>query len=389
MIEKRRLGQSGVEGTILGFGCMRLPLNGPKPDNIDTDLAARMLHSAIDRGVNYVDTAYPYHSGGDRQTPGASETFVAQALAKGYREKVLLATKLPTWMVESRAQMNEILDFQLKRLDVRQLDFYLAHNINISVWDKLLSVGIREFFDEAVRDGRIRFPSFSFHDSYSLFEKVVTGYDWVMAQIQYNYLDKDYQAGQKGVELAAGRGVALVIMEPLRGGFLVSQVPQEPIDIFKEVRPDWSLPAWGFNWLWNRPEISVVLSGMSDMAQVEENLALAEKYRPEIFTDKEEAAVNKVRDFFKRRLQADCTGCGYCLPCPSGVEIPKNINFLNQFFLFDSQDAKDRCRYFYGIQVNQEERAENCVSCGECEEKCPQHLAIPKYLSKTAELYQA
>ncbi|MDR2141407.1 MAG: aldo/keto reductase [Deltaproteobacteria bacterium] len=388
MIKKRLLGQSGVEGSILGFGCMRLPLNGPKAADIDIDLATRMLRLAIDRGINYVDTAYPYHSPGTRETPGASEPFVAQALKGGYREKVLLATKLPTWLVDSQAKMHQLLDFQLKRLDVRQIDFYLAHNINVSVWEKLLALGLRKFFDEAVRDGRIRFPSFSFHDNYALFEKVVSGYDWVMGQVQYNYLDHKYQAGQAGVRLAARKGLAVVVMEPLRGGFLVSQVPEEPTQVLKEARPDWTLPAWGFNWLWNQPECAVVLSGMSDLAQVEENLALAEKYEAGLFTEKDEAAIDKVRDFFKARLQADCTGCGYCLPCPSGVEIPKNINFLNQYYLFDGQTPRERCRYFYFVQLSPEERAVNCVACGECLEKCPQGLNIPAFLTKTAELYK-
>jgi predicted aldo/keto reductase-like oxidoreductase len=368
---------------------MRLPLDGPKPDNINIELATKMLRSAIDRGVNYVDTAYPYHSGGTRETPGASEPFVAQALRNGYREKVLLATKLPTWMVTSRAQMNQLLDLQLKRLDVGQVDFYLAHNLNVSVWDKLVSLGLRQFFDEAVKDGRIRFPSFSFHDHYSLFEKIVNSYDWVMAQVQYNYLDKDYQAGQAGVQLANKKGLAVVVMEPLRGGFLVSQVPEEPKEFLLKTRPDWSLPAWGFNWLWSQKECAVVLSGMSDLAQVEENLALAEKFEDNLFTLEDEEAINQVRNYFKGRLKADCTGCGYCLPCPTGVDIPKNLSFLNQYFLFDGEGPRERCRYFYNIQIDVDQRAVNCVSCGQCEEKCPQALAIPGFLAQTADLYKA
>ncbi|MDR1871206.1 MAG: aldo/keto reductase [Deltaproteobacteria bacterium] len=388
MMKKRKIGPSGEEGTILGFGCMRLPLSGPKPDNIDIDLATSMLRTAIDRGVNYVDTAYPYHSGTTRDDPGASEPFVGQALRNGYREKVLLATKLPTWLVDSRAKMNELLDFQLKRLEVHQLDFYLAHNLNTSVWDKLLALGLREFMDEAVKDGRIRFPAFSFHDSYSLFEKVVNSYDWVMGQVQYNYLDKDYQAGRKGVELAAKKGLGLVVMEPLRGGFLVNQVPEDSVKILKEARPEWSMPAWGFNWLWNQPECAVVLSGMTTMAQVEENIALAERFTDNLFTAKDTVAIDKVRENFIKRLQVDCTGCGYCLPCPSGVQIPKNLAFLNQYHLFDGEGPRASCRYFFGVQLSPPERANNCVSCGECLEKCPQRLDIPKFLAKTVEIYQ-
>ncbi|MDR0550363.1 MAG: aldo/keto reductase [Deltaproteobacteria bacterium] len=388
MINKRLIGQSGVSGTILGFGCMRLPLNSEKHDDINIDLALKMVRSAIDRGVNYLDTAFPYHSGGTRETPGASELLVAEALKGGYREKVLLATKLPTWMIESQAQMHEILDFQLKRLDVRQIDFYLAHNINVSVWEKLLALGLRKFFDEAVKDGRIRFPSFSFHDQYSLFEEVLLSYDWVMTQVQYNYLDQEYQAGRAGIELAAKRNVGVVVMEPLRGGFLVDQIPPESLEILKEARPEWSTPAWGFNWLWSQPHLAVVLSGMSNLAQVEENLTLAEKYQDGLFTDQDSLAIDKVREIFQKRLKVNCTSCGYCLPCPSGVNIPKNLNFLNQYFLFDGEGPKERCRYFYNIQLTDKERALNCSSCGQCEEKCPQSLAIPTFLAETAELYK-
>ncbi|MDR1871391.1 MAG: aldo/keto reductase [Deltaproteobacteria bacterium] len=388
MINKRSLGQSGEAGSILGFGCMRLPLAGPKSDEIDLDLATHMLRTAIDRGVNYVDTAYPYHSSGDHATPGASEPFVGQALRNGYRDKVLLATKLPTWMVESRAHMHKLLDAQLKRLEVYQIDFYLAHNLNLSVWDKMIALGLREFMDEAVKDGRIRFPSFSFHDSYGLFEKVVSGYDWVMTQLQYNYLDQDYQAGRKGVELAAQKGLAVVVMEPLRGGFLVNQVPEESVRVLKAARPEWSLAAWGLNWIWSRPESSVVLSGMSSMDQVTENLTLAESFTEGLFTEKDEAAVNKVREDFQKRLQVNCTACGYCQPCPSGVEIAKNLGFLNQYYLFDSETLRNTCRFFYAAQIAAGKEAANCVACGECQKKCPQGIDIPKFLARTAEIYQ-
>ncbi|MDR1677007.1 MAG: aldo/keto reductase, partial [Deltaproteobacteria bacterium] len=192
MITKRKLGQTGESATILGFGCMRLPLKGPSPDDIDTELATNMIRTAIDRGVNYIDTAYPYHSAGTRNNPGASEPLVAEALADGYREKVLLATKLPTWLITSRSDMDRYLDEQLKRLRVSRIDFYLAHNLNVSVWDNLVNFGLREFMDSAVKDGRIGYPAFSFHDNYSLFERIVVSYDWAMAQIQYNYLDRDF-----------------------------------------------------------------------------------------------------------------------------------------------------------------------------------------------------
>jgi predicted aldo/keto reductase-like oxidoreductase len=389
MIPQRTIGRTGEKGSLLGFGCMRLPLNGPTPDFIDRDLAVSMIRTAIDRGVNYVDTAYPYHPGpGGRESPGASEPLVADALAGGYREKVLLATKLPTWLVKKRSDMDRFLDEQLKRLKVPAVDFYLAHNLNASVWDGLLEMGLREFFDSAVKDGRIRYPAFSFHDIYSLFERIVTSYDWAMGQIQYNYLDQNFQAGRKGVELAASRGMGLVIMEPLRGGFLVNHVPPEPRAWLNQARPDWSLPAWGLNWLWNQPEISVVLSGMSNMDHVLENLKLAETWSDGKFVEGDGLALNRVCDYFRARMKTNCTACGYCMPCPSGVDIPKNLGFLNQFFLFEAKETRERCRYFYSVQVSAPEKAENCISCRECEEKCPQHISIPDFLSETAGLYK-
>ena len=387
MIAKRKIGQTGLAASILGFGCMRLPLRGPNPDQIDRDLAIGMIREAIDRGVNYVDTAYPYHPIAGRSSPGASEPLVAEALAGGYRERTLLATKLPTWLVQSRKDMDRFLDDQLRRLDVRQLDFYLAHNLNASVWEGLVANDLFGFLDEAVKDGRIRFPAFSFHDNYDLFEKIVTSYDWSFAQIQYNYLDKDFQAGRKGVELAAGRGMGLVVMEPLRGGYLVDLVPDAPKAVFAAARPDWSLPAWGLNWLWNQPELSVVLSGMSAPGQLRENLALAESWEAGKFTERDEVAVSEARSFFQGRTKTTCTSCGYCMPCPQGVNIPKNLGFLNQFFLFEGSSAQERCRYFYGVQVSEPERAANCVACHKCEENCPQHIAIPDFLEEAAGIY--
>ncbi|MDR2368698.1 MAG: aldo/keto reductase, partial [Deltaproteobacteria bacterium] len=347
MITKRNIGRTGEPGSILGFGCMRLPLKSSNPEDIDRELAIDMIRTSIDRGVNYVDTAYPYHSGASRNNPGASEPLVAEALADGYRQKVLLATKMPTWLITSRSDMDRYLDEQLDRLRVSRIDFYLAHNLNISVWDKLVNFKLGEFMDAAVKDGRIGYPAFSFHDNYQLFETIVKSYDWAMCQIQYNYLDRDFQAGQKGLRLAHSKGMGVVIMEPLRGGFLVNHMAPPPRELMKKARPDWSLPAWGFNWLWNQPEISVVLSGMTAKDQVLENLALAEAWHKDLVTPSDLAALDGVCDYFASRMKTSCTSCGYCMPCPSGVDIPKNLSFLNQYYLFDSQETKDRCKYFY------------------------------------------
>lgn len=261
---RRILGNSGLEVSQLGFGCMRLPLAGENPAEIDVPKATAMIRRAIDAGVNYIDTAYPYHSD-DHARPGRSEPVVGRALADGYRERVLVATKLPLWIVETRADMDRILDDQLRRLDTPYLDVYLAHNVNDGVWPKARELGLLSFFTAALKDGRIRHAAFSFHDRYGLFEEVLACYDWSMAQIQYNYLDVDHQAGLRGLRLAAGRGVGVVVMEPLRGGFLVNNLSEPARRILNEARPAWSLAEWALRWVLDHPEAATALSGMSTM----------------------------------------------------------------------------------------------------------------------------
>jgi predicted aldo/keto reductase-like oxidoreductase len=208
-----------------------------------------------------------------------------------------------------------------------------------------------------------------------------------MGQIQYNYLDRDFQAGRRGLRLANSKGMAVVVMEPLRGGFLVDHMPAEPRDILAKARPGWSLPAWGFNWLWDQPEVSVVLSGMTAMGQVQENLSLAEAWKEGAMAPADLEALEQVSAFFESRMKTSCTACAYCMPCPSGVDIPKNLSFLNQFYLFDSPESKEKCRYFYSAQLSKAEMADNCAACHECEEKCPQHIAIPDFLSQASGIY--
>ena len=381
-MRKKTFGQTGLEMSVMGFGCMRLPLDNPKdPMAIDEDLTTAMLRRAIDQGLNYVDTAYPYH-GSSRQKPGRSEPVVAQALRGGYREKINLATKLPTWLVQNQKQMHNYLDEQLKRLETNYVDFYLLHNINGIVWPKIKDLGVFQFLDEARKDGRIKYPGFSFHDRYPMFEELIQSYDWGMAQIQYNYLDVDYQAGRRGAQLAREKNIALVVMEPLRGGFLVNNIPEQLKDVLASVRPDWSLAEWGLKWLWSQPEPTMVLSGMSTMEHVDENLKIAQS--EEFLTEQDLEAIAQVQSFFKDRLKAGCTDCGYCLPCPQGVVIPKNLAYLNSYFLTDSDEARARSKYYFQTQVSPEESFTSCIGCGECEEKCPQHLPISELLTKDA-----
>ena len=384
-MRKKPFGRTGLELSILGFGCMRLPVIDPgDPQSIDRDKAEAMLRRAIDAGVNYVDTAWPYHAP-DRAAPGASEPFVARAIKGGYREKVNLATKLPTWLVETRADMDRFLDRQLERLEVSRIDFYLAHNLNSLVWPRMKELKLREFMAGAVRDGRIGWAGFSFHDNYGLFEEIVTGYDWDFTQIQYNYLDENYQAGRRGVELAAGRGLGLIVMEPLRGGFLIRYIPDDIRKILSETRPDWSLADWAFRWLWNQPELGVVLSGMTEMPQVAENLSIADAAGP--MSEKEIAALDQAKDMFRKRIKVGCTGCGYCLPCSQGVAISKVLAHYNDYYLMDAEEVRERTKFFFGAQMAPSEYPQNCIRCRECEKKCPQSLPLSEALAEAAGLF--
>ncbi len=386
-MQKTILGKTGEEVSILGFGCMRLPLRGPKASDIDYPLAEAMLRKAVDGGVNYIDTAYPYHNAAGPGGPGESEVWLGRALAGGYREKVNLATKLPTWLVKSKKEMHAVLDSQLKRLQTTHIDFYLAHSLKSGVWENMLQAGMLEFLDEARRDGRIRHVGFSFHDIYSVFEDIIKSYDWEFAQIQYNYLDTEYQAGQRGARLAKERGLGLVVMEPLRGGFLVNHMPDDLRAVLAGARPDWSMADWGFRWLWSRAEVDLVLSGMNAMDQVEENLAIASA--PGRLNDADFAAAAEVRAGLRARLPVDCTACGYCLPCPNGVKIPVNFSVYNNYFLMDADSVRQRAKSMYKFQLNEDERASRCLHCRECEDKCPQHLPISDNMEKVAALMES
>lgn len=244
---KRPLGRLGPV-SALGFGAMRLPQNSDKGGDVNVNLAVAMIRQAIDGGVDYVDTAYPYHE-------GHSEPTVGKALKDGYRDKVKVATKLPLWEVQTRADMDRLLDEQLTRLDIPYIDVYLAHNVNGAHWQRMLDLDIRSFFTAALKDGRIRHAGFSFHDAYPLFENALGYFDWDLVQIQYNYLDEQYQAGRRGLEEAAKRGLGVIIMEPLRGGFLVNHIPGEAKAVLNGVRPDWSMADWALRWIWDQPEV--------------------------------------------------------------------------------------------------------------------------------------
>ncbi|HOO63641.1 MAG TPA: aldo/keto reductase [Synergistaceae bacterium] len=376
MMLYRRIPGDNRDLSILGFGCMRLPLT--EEGTIHESLAEEMLFSAIDGGINYVDTAWPYHN-------GASEPFVGKALEGEYRKKVFLATKLPLWEIEAPQDMEKILEQQLQRLRTDHIDFYLLHNFNEQRWEHMKKMGFEKFLQKAQEQNIIRKVGFSFHDQLPLFKTIVDSYPWDFCQIQYNYLDRNYQAGTEGLLYAASKKLGVIVMEPLRGGKIVQNVPPAIQEIWNRAAIPRSPAEWGLRWLWNIPEITLVLSGMSTPEQVRENLEIASRGLPESLEKEELELVDAAAREYTQRMIYPCTSCGYCLPCPQGVRIPECLNHYNSAFMFDDLP---RARFTYRAMLDVENRASACINCGACLPKCPQHISIPQALAKVRELLE-
>lgn len=377
-MEMRQWEQTGLKTSIFGIGCMRLPLQAGQTDSalIDEAEAIRMIRAGIDGGVTYIDTAYPYHGGN-------SELVVGKALQDGYRERVFLATKLPVWEVKSADDFDRLLNQQLEKLQTDHVDFYLLHALHQGTWGKVRDLGVLEFLDRAKADGRIRYAAFSFHDQLPLFQEIIDSYAWDMCQIQLNILDVDYQAGLAGLEYAAARGIGVVVMEPLRGGALAAHVPADIQAVWDEASEQRSGVDWAFRWLANRPEVKVILSGVSTMEQLQDNLRIFADTKPGCLTAEDEARVDRVRTLYQSKIQVDCTGCEYCLPCPSGVAIPAVFRAYNQAFMIEDLASGQSS---YAWLVKNHEDASLCVECGACEQVCPQHIPIIEKL-KDAHAY--
>jgi len=364
--------------SIIGFGAMRLPLIGgtEKPTDsfdparsIDEEETARMVEYAIDHGVNYFDTAYVYHG-------GKSEIVLGKIL-KPYRDRVLIATKLPMFLVKEREDFDRFLDEQLQRLQTMHLDFYLLHGLNEKTWEVAKGLGVLAFLDRVKADGRVRHVAFSFHDTIAIFKNIVDAYDWTMCQIQYNYLDELYQAGREGLAYAASRGIGVVVMEPLRGGKL-AKVPPAVERLFDSSSTKRTPTEWGLRWVWNHAEVGTVLSGMSTLDQVRENVGFASEGRANSLSDMDLALIESERKAYRALLTVDCTGCAYCMPCRGGVNIPMNFSLYNDVVTFNDPTGV----MVYNAFFFPEQRASACVECGECEEKCPQHIPIREELAK-------
>jgi hypothetical protein len=365
----RKVPKTGDKLSILGFGYMRLPANA-SGGGIDEERAIRQLRSAIDHGVNYVDTAPAYHL-------GRSEQVLGRALEDGYRKKVRIATKLPPWSVRSRGDMDLILDGQLATLRTDHIDYYLLHSLTKESFPRLKRLGVLEFLDAARKDGRIRNAGFSSHADLATFREIVDSYDWTFCQIQYNYLDEQGQAGTEGLKYAHERNLAVLIMEPLRGGNLAGAIPDEIQEIWDASLVKRSPAEWALRWVWDHPEVTCVLSGMNDERHIDENLKVAENAYPRSLSEEELLRVASVRDTYRRLMKIGCTGCGYCMPCPYGIDIPGCFSLYNARYLFP-HDIAARFHYFsrHGGLMGGVSYAGLCQACGKCEEACPQHLPI-------------
>lgn len=373
-MQYRPMGRTGDEVSVLGYGCMRFPMKGRRIDEPRTE---RQLFSAIDRGVNYLDTAFIYTR---------SEETLGRILSKGYRDKVKIATKLPPFLVYSRKDMEAILETQLKRLRTGHIDYYLIHSLASGEgWARLKELGVREFLEDARRAGKIGHIGFSFHGNIGSFRQIVDDYPWESCLIQYNYLDERFQAGTEGLEYAAARGLGVAVMEPLRGGLLVRKMPAEARKIWDEAAVKRSPAEWALRWVWDHPQVSTVLSGMSEEGEIAENIRVAGEALPHSLSGNELALVGRVKTVMDRLIRVGCSGCSYCMPCPFGVDIPSCFAYYNDKHLFG--ELLPQLKYLIissGLFGGRPSFASLCRECGKCEEHCPQHLPIRARLKDVA-----
>lgn len=370
----RKFDKLGKKTSILGFGTMRFPVIDNNQSKIDEKKSIELIRYAIDNGVNYIDTAYPYHDGN-------SEYVVGKALLDGYREKTVLVTKNPVWLVKKYEDFEKYLDEQLQKLQTEYFDIYIVHSLNKKMWAKTKDLGILEFLNKAKESGKIKLAGFSFHDEYELFEEIMDSYNWDMAMIQLNYVDQNYQAGLKGLEYAIEKKVQLVIMEPLKGGLLANP-PEDILSKLKNSR-DVSPVEWSFKWISNHSIVKVILSGMSDMDQLLENLEISNRLKINNMTDEDYKVIDEVVDMYNARDSINCTSCQYCMPCHVGVNIPLNFRLINEATIYGSLENSRRK---YNFEMKPGEKAINCIECHECEPKCPQNINIAEEMKRVEKM---
>lgn len=370
-MDYRNFTKDKLKVSALGFGCMRFPILDNDSSKIDEEKAIEMIRYAVDNGVNYIDTAYPYHQGN-------SELLVGKALKDGYRERVYLATKLPSWLISSYEDFDKYLNEQLEKLDTDYIDFYLLHTLNKEYWDNLKDLNVFKFIDEAKRSGKIKYIGFSFHDSLDVFKDIVDYYEWDFCQIQLNYIDRNYQAGEEGLRYAYNKGISVVIMEPIKGGKLSN--PSDEIKAIWDLNDVKRSPSeWALRWVLNHKEVSVVLSGMNNLEQAKENIKTVSDSKPGHLSSREIELIDKVTRIYQEKIKVGCTGCEYCLPCPENVSIPNIFQIYNDFYVFGTEEnSKNRYKNYIvkGIDTSK------CVECGNCEAMCPQNIEIRNQLKE-------
>ena len=383
-MQYRTVPKNGDRLSALGYGTMRLPLRtkeagqSVEPEQVDETRAIRQIKSAIDSGVNYFDTGYLYRN-------GESESVLGKALADGYRDRVKIADKLPPTLVDSREDMDRFLDIQLRRLDTDCIDYYMLLYLDPKLWIKMIDLGVFEFLETAQQAGKIKNIGFSFHGNPETFREIVNCYDWTFCQIQYNILDEENQAGTEGLRYAASKNLAVMIMEPLRGGMLAQNLPESVRAIYDSTETSRSPAAWALRWVWDHPEVTVVLSGMNDDRHIQENTRICEDALPGSLTGDERATTDEAATSFKKLIKVNCTQCGYCLPCPQGVNIPACFLLYNQYHM---HNTKDTTRKLYITRLIKSDdtpsNASLCQDCGTCLSGCPQSIDIPKELKNVA-----
>lgn len=364
-MEYRKLEKLGIKTSLLGFGCMRFPTENGK---INEPEAEKLIDRAIASGVNYIDTAYPYHN-------GDSEPFTGRVLNKYPRDSYYLATKLPCWQVNSVEDAERLFNEQLKRLDKDHVDFYLLHSLSGNSYRRMKELGVVDYCAELKKQGRIRYYGFSFHDDYSAFEEIIKDRQWDFCQIQLNYMDAMEQAGVKGYELAESLGVPVIVMEPVKGGSL-AKLPDEVYAPLNAVREGASPASWALRWVGTFTNVKVILSGMSDMAQVEDNLNTFGSFEP--LSEKEQLLIKRTADLLNKRVYNGCTGCNYCMPCPAGVNIPYNFKIWNGYGIYSN---KWDTIWQWENNIDDKQKAKNCIGCGKCEKACPQKISVREDLA--------
>jgi hypothetical protein len=360
-----RKNKSGEEISLLGYGCMRFSKNG---NTIDIDKAEKEVMAAIRAGVNYLDTAYIY--------PG-NEAAVGEILRRNnVRDKINLATKLPQYLIKSRASIDKYFAEQCRRLGTDYIDYYLMHMLtDVASWNHLVDLGIKDWIAQQKAAGKIRNIGFSYHGNTEMFLEILNAYDWDFCQIQYNYMDVTSQAGQIGLKAAAEKGIPVIIMEPLRGGRLVGLLPDKAKQIIADNPRGYSAAEWALRWLWEQPEVTCVLSGMNSVEMVEENVRIASEVQDHEFTDDDRATIDAIRAEINRYIKVNCTGCRYCMPCPKGVDIPQTFHCYNA--MYTERKSSARREYFQTAGLRRESAlVSQCVECGKCEQHCPQNIDI-------------